>query len=126
MIRRPPRSTRTDTLFPYTTLFRSFLRPRNGGYKNAERVAPQRIGGARRHLRDGQYGRPARGLDQTGVLIAPLGPGDAKAVLRGPDHARYIDRDLDLADLGEGIIVSRMIVEQIGRESCRERVCSYV
>src|SRR3546814_9910080 len=27
MIRRPPRSTRTDTLFPYTTLFRSPLRP---------------------------------------------------------------------------------------------------
>src|SRR3546814_19284963 len=28
MIRRPPRSTRTDTLFPYTTLFRS--QPRGG------------------------------------------------------------------------------------------------
>src|SRR3546814_18425333 len=27
MIRRPPRSTRTDTLFPYTTLFRSVTRP---------------------------------------------------------------------------------------------------
>src|SRR3546814_10377237 len=27
MIRRPPRSTRTDTLFPYTTLFRSFRTP---------------------------------------------------------------------------------------------------
>src|SRR3546814_2452785 len=27
MIRRPPRSTRTDTLFPYTTLFRSAHRP---------------------------------------------------------------------------------------------------
>src|SRR3546814_1122593 len=27
MIRRPPRSTRTDTLFPYTTLFRSPLAP---------------------------------------------------------------------------------------------------
>src|SRR3546814_2835678 len=26
MIRRPPRSTRTDTLFPYTTLFRSYGR----------------------------------------------------------------------------------------------------
>src|SRR3546814_12185486 len=26
MIRRPPRSTRTDTLFPYTTLFRSLLK----------------------------------------------------------------------------------------------------
>src|SRR3546814_14518639 len=35
MIRRPPRSTRTDTLFPYTTLFRSYAgaaadRPRQG------------------------------------------------------------------------------------------------
>src|SRR3546814_9417057 len=27
MIRRPPRSTRTDTLFPYTTLFRSLAIP---------------------------------------------------------------------------------------------------
>src|SRR3546814_4515892 len=33
MVRRPPRSTRTDTLFPYTTLFRShpFRRPRRSG-----------------------------------------------------------------------------------------------
>src|SRR3546814_5009622 len=30
MIRRPPRSTRTDTLFPYTTRFRSPLRSRKG------------------------------------------------------------------------------------------------
>src|SRR3546814_1292871 len=30
MIRRPPRSTRTDTLCPYTTLFRSIDRPRAG------------------------------------------------------------------------------------------------
>src|SRR3546814_18138669 len=29
MTRRPPRSTRTDTLFPYTTLFRSILDPRD-------------------------------------------------------------------------------------------------
>src|SRR3546814_11402564 len=29
MIRRPPRSTRTDTLCPYTTLFRSVLREEN-------------------------------------------------------------------------------------------------
>src|SRR3546814_19703309 len=27
MLRRPPRSTRTDTLFPYTTLFRSTIQP---------------------------------------------------------------------------------------------------
>src|SRR3546814_446757 len=31
MIRRPPRSTRTDTLFPYTTLFRS-VTPQGGSY----------------------------------------------------------------------------------------------
>src|SRR3546814_3398704 len=30
MIRRPPRSTRTDTLFPYTTLFRSVFKLRDG------------------------------------------------------------------------------------------------
>src|SRR3546814_12657810 len=36
MIRRPPRSTRTDTLFPYTTLFRSLV-----GEKTHDRVAEQ-------------------------------------------------------------------------------------
>src|SRR3546814_1742305 len=37
MIRRPPRSTRTDTLFPYTTLFRSVL-PGPAGRDLAERL----------------------------------------------------------------------------------------
>src|SRR3546814_10725594 len=32
MIRRPPRSTRTDTLFPYTTLFRSRFRQHQVGH----------------------------------------------------------------------------------------------
>src|SRR3546814_12692077 len=32
MIRRPPRSTRTDTLFPYTTLFRSDPSSPGGGF----------------------------------------------------------------------------------------------
>src|SRR3546814_12086912 len=39
MIRRPPRSTRTDTLFPYTTLFRSMWqasRPAKGQKRNLE------------------------------------------------------------------------------------------
>src|SRR3546814_2656152 len=36
MIRRPPRSTRTDTLFPYTTLFRSRSRRARPGEKLAE------------------------------------------------------------------------------------------
>src|SRR3546814_4233754 len=37
MIRRPPRSTRTDTLFPYTTLFRSVQRFAVDGYASVER-----------------------------------------------------------------------------------------
>src|SRR3546814_5597287 len=43
MRRRPPRSTRTDTLFPYTTLFRSAgtTRPRRAG---AWRIRAQRHG----------------------------------------------------------------------------------
>src|SRR3546814_967400 len=36
MIRRPPRSTRTDTLFPYTTLFRSLLASDLTGFFVAE------------------------------------------------------------------------------------------
>src|SRR3546814_1321682 len=43
MIRRPPRSTRTDTLFPYTTLFRSVGEPSHerpqGGSCGASREA---------------------------------------------------------------------------------------
>src|SRR3546814_12177178 len=43
MIRRPPRSTRTDTLFPYTTLFRSHggLRRRHGRHVGADRRGDQ-------------------------------------------------------------------------------------
>src|SRR3546814_10837880 len=41
MIRRPPRSTRTDTLFPYTTLFRSY-RARCAVLPNPPCVGPRR------------------------------------------------------------------------------------
>src|SRR3546814_10548271 len=41
MIRRPPRSTRTDTLFPYTTLFRS--RDKAGVWNSDRRVSGRRI-----------------------------------------------------------------------------------
>src|SRR3546814_16372378 len=40
MIRRPPRSTRTDTLFPYTTLFRSY--PKLGAFNIQWREVPER------------------------------------------------------------------------------------
>src|SRR3546814_9919123 len=56
MIRRPPRSTRTDTLFPYTTLFRS-RRARVGGRSAARgrrtqpRVANRDLTRTGRHLK---------------------------------------------------------------------------
>src|SRR3546814_4606487 len=50
MIRRPPRSTRTDTLFPYTTLFRS---PRS---LLPLRVSPARLRRPRRRRRSPAFG----------------------------------------------------------------------
>src|SRR3546814_3156057 len=51
MIRRPPRSTRTDTLFPYTTLFRSAGLPANNAARRfARRCAPTKaVNAAKEH-----------------------------------------------------------------------------
>src|SRR3546814_1509659 len=67
MIRRPPRSTRTDTLFPYTTLFRSPVHifgaaARNAG--NGERAALD----AERHILSAGHQR-----GDIGVVILPEG-----------------------------------------------------
>src|SRR3546814_16311379 len=43
MIRRPPRSTRTDTLFPYTTLFRSICATEIAGLSNIELSVAARL-----------------------------------------------------------------------------------
>src|SRR3546814_8962895 len=55
MRRRPPRSTRTDTLFPYTTLFRSGARQLRGRRSAAEAQ------GAERAQRHGRADRDRRG-----------------------------------------------------------------
>src|SRR3546814_20919121 len=44
MIRRPPRSTRTDTLFPYTTLFRAGDRAGHQAASDARRAQEDRQG----------------------------------------------------------------------------------
>src|SRR3546814_1374244 len=56
MIRRPPRSTRTDTLLPYTTLFRSPFLHQGGADHGAE---PQRPGRGR--ALSGERRRPGHG-----------------------------------------------------------------
>src|SRR3546814_9095699 len=70
MVRRPPISTRTDTLVPYTTLFRSgclFLRYRRGGGPDDLQQDVRRLSS---HLRaDGSAGDPdARSEEHTSEL----------------------------------------------------------
>src|SRR3546814_5181853 len=69
MRRRPPRSTRTDTLFPYTTLFRSVL-------FRARPIAPTghrqpRPGARWRSARHARKARIAVAGDRTGRLEDP-------------------------------------------------------
>src|SRR3546814_7022046 len=61
MRRRPPRSTRTDTLFPYTTLFRS-----EGSYCRAEAYPGRDEGAARRHAVGRVRGRESRIPERSG------------------------------------------------------------
>src|SRR3546814_15290976 len=65
MIRRPPRSTRTDTLFPYTTLFRS-----DGA---GERRADARVRHAVARVFEiglgADHGRVGVGVGEVGVLV---------------------------------------------------------
>src|SRR3546814_14585795 len=105
MIRRPPRSTRTDTLFPYTTLFRSEIAedlgwPRSSSFKLVATLA------AKGYL----YEPRARG----GYYPSPRWLVLAEAVSRAeplPEAYHRLAQDL---------------MQEIGRASCRERVCQYV
>jgi len=70
---------------------------------DAERIFLQPIGVGRRLDGDGEDGVPALGRGQRVVDIAPLDPVDPEAVVGGADNTGDFDRDLRLADLGEGI-----------------------
>src|SRR3546814_15530503 len=94
MIRRPPRSTRTDTLFPYTTLFRSLVP-------------------AARHQ---GRGAPCGESFWHWALGADGGLGHAQPPFRS---SRLIGAERQpTSDCRQSL--------QIGRASCRERVCQYV
>src|SRR3546814_8311864 len=73
MIRRPPRSTRTDTLFPYTTLFRS----QQGG-----RIGLGGFGSSARPAAPGSR-RPARHAAARGALPRPPSLRRDRALDRG-------------------------------------------
>src|SRR3546814_13725630 len=125
MIRRPPRSTRTDTLFPYTTLFRS------------QAVRAVRSGGS---VRLGAELRPGAAYTQSilvgaGAVIDVSGvrgiadlPGGASGngILRTDTPLLATDVDGAGGAITLNATTGLIAGEQIGRASCRERVCQYV
>src|SRR3546814_13433552 len=125
MIRRPPRSTRTDTLFPYTTLFRSARPPEGSGSPAAIRIracGPARQRGRRSRVRP----RPGDHLAQRVVADLPL----QQPVADDPGRRRV---ELELA--GDGEIIVQLALEQrrseerrVGKEcvsTCRSRWSPY-
>src|SRR3546814_16768494 len=104
MIRRPPRSTRTDTLFPYTTLFRS--------------VKKVEVPSTGNETKDG-YDYGYRLWD---AKLYPEAETQLKAVVEKwpkSSYASFAQNLLGRAYLDEGK------PSQLGRASCRERVCQY-
>src|SRR3546814_12299385 len=105
MILRPPRSTRTDTLFPYTTLFRSQV--------GLVEAAVEGQG-------DADLGADGERLDQR------LGALEAAAEAQ-PQVVVVVVGQFGAAGVGaQRAEVAGVLGEEIGRASCRERVCQYV
>src|SRR3546814_15172241 len=124
MIRRPPRSTRTDTLFPYTTLFRSVLDGEEAALLDQPCLAQQLL-----HVVGARFGEG----DRAGLLVLLVILLDElrdqlvrRQVARrgvlgraGDDQrrARFVDEDrVDFVEDGDAI----------GRASGRESVCRSV
>src|SRR3546814_19829913 len=69
MIRRPPRSTRTDTLFPYTTLFRSNGITVGGSIEAARTVFDAPLFGFAKTRRDWRAATTISVLTRNGILL---------------------------------------------------------
>src|SRR3546814_12270101 len=117
MIRRPPRSTRTDTLFPYTTLFRSAIFDRLEALTFLEREKralhhlPLILQREVVHQRNEQVER--------GIGIAALAHGANRVC---PRVTRYCRKSRSVMPVSGSPPSST----PIGRASCRERVCQFV
>src|SRR3546814_7170801 len=109
MLRRPPRSTRTDTLFPYTTLFRSVGDLFDGALPNGDVAVARAPAPGESVVLDARwlsavaraYGlawRPASRFDQTVVTRSSqlVGTEAIRAALIGGLVARGAVGDLDI------------------------------
>src|SRR3546814_19065447 len=117
MIRRPPRSTRTDTLFPYSTLFRS---------DNIARTLPPDLGDAARRLQSGR-----RAIEDRMTLLASrrtfgiettLTGNSELALMRAAGAAGY---QVNLVYVGVRE-VRHSTSRELGSASCRENLCQNV
>src|SRR3546814_16007332 len=111
MIRRPPRSTRTDTLFPYTTLFRSAYRDR----RSQDRL--QHDFAVPRHREDKQQDRQCAEADGDDREQIPL-PPDPLAVRMAVGKFHITPPSI------AGTRVA-WLSDQTGRASWWERGCQY-
>src|SRR3546814_11456330 len=89
MIRRPPRSTRTDTLVPYPTLFRSH-RGRNAAAHRTGRLPPRPEAGVRR--RQKRLAHPSRKSRE--------GRGDARLTFKQGERYELESVDPAVSPLG--------------------------
>src|SRR3546814_16679959 len=128
LIRRPPISTRTDTLFPYTTRFRSADQQATGQLIGRSLVLDQRaVGGiAEQALVTDQPGQPPmigqaviEGERQAGILEAALGLVLPQAAALGLQR-RDAEEGLGIFVIGPG---GRDF--QLGRPPGRESVGQY-
>src|SRR3546814_14098608 len=107
MIRRPPRATRTDTLFPNTTLFRSAFEL-SRGYSPYDNVLPQAYP----------------------PLFISGGLNDPRVTYWEPAkwaaRLRATKTDDNLLLLKTNMGAGHGGKSEIGRASCREKVCQYV
>src|SRR3546814_2921513 len=92
MIRRPPRSTRTDTLFPYTTLFRSSRFDQ--GARSRRAIA---LGGHALSRRLGAGAAPGRALAVRGAAVPARARDQSLRAL--PDRDRHPSRRDDRPQL---------------------------
>src|SRR3546814_21115297 len=99
MNRRPPRSTRTDTRFPSTTLFRSTAVSAGDTVRWVIGDTTSGSGETRR----------------VHVLVKPFAPGLTTSLVIATDRRTY---HLQLESTDD--------TAKIGRAACRERVCQYV
>src|SRR3546814_20822984 len=89
MIRRPPRSTRTDTLFPYTTLFRSLLGVEDAGRAKDHHHIQYRDDD-HHHGRGIVPGRGGDGDEEDRITAEHHPPHPARQLAPGLDTAGFI------------------------------------